>query len=356
MSLRIQDIRTYAGTTLRPTAVEVDRTGVGADRIAGLANAGLLNHLAPAEFGGAETDTATDRQIAETLAGACPNTWLVWTQHAPQVGRLAALYRDGVDLPDTAYEILRGERIAGAALSDVRRYPDRYIRATRVRGGWRLDGTVSWVSGWGISTVLTVAAVDPGTETVVTALVPVGEGFRPAQLQLAALNGSRTYRVGLEGVVVADDNVLSREPMEQWRRRDTGVATDAKPHHFGVAAAVLDELEREDDPLAGDIAGQWRPVIASLREEAYALTDASDAADRVSERLGLKVAATEALTTLTGALLTARAGHGLGLDDTAQLYARTALFIRVQGQNAAVRRAQLTHFTHPHLHRSEQNR
>jgi hypothetical protein len=352
--------RDVAAQVLRPSALDVDRRGVPAGHIAALAAAGLLNAGADPEFGGGGGDSVTDRALGEILAGADPNTWLIWTQHAPQVTRLNAAHRAGADLPEIAYEILRGERLAGAALSDVRRYPERYIRATRAGSGWRFDGTVSWVSGWGLNSVLTVAAVDPDTDQVVTALVPVGEGLpgiRAEPLDLAALSGSRTARVELTGVEVPDGNVLSVESHDRWRVGDTGTATDAKPHHFGLAAAVLDELAAEKDPEARAVAGAWRPVVEKLRSLAYELTDAAAeqaatqqtgettaAPYRLAERLELKIAATRALSELTGALLAARSGHGIGSDDTAQLYARTVLFIEIQGQNGDVRSAQLSSY------------
>ena len=58
-----------------------------------------------------------------------------------------------------------------------------------------------------------------------------------------------------------------------------------------------------------------------------------------------KLRRAEALGTLTRALVAARSGHGIAAGDTAQLHARSALFVLVQGQSAAVREAQLAHFT-----------
>ncbi|MFE9787063.1 hypothetical protein ACFYO7_16950 [Nocardia salmonicida] len=62
---------------------------------------------------------------------------------------------------------------------------------------------------------------------------------------------------------------------------------------------------------------------------------------RLDERLVTKVASGEALSAISRALLITRSGRGLGGDDTAQLHARSVLFVRVRGQTADVRRAQL---------------
>ncbi|MFC4069497.1 acyl-CoA dehydrogenase family protein [Actinoplanes subglobosus] len=340
---RVED---YAEQVLRPDALRTEREGVGPARIGELRELGLLNHLAPAEFGGQGLGRDDDRRIHEIIAGACFNTWLVWAQHAPLTGRLAD--RAGTPLPALARKVLTGEILLGAGISDVRGYPRRYIAATRADGGWTLSGTISWVSGWGLSQVLTVAGVEKDTETVVTALVEIGERTRAAApLHLAVLDGSRTERVQLDDVFVPDELVISRRTLEQTRFDDLAVASDARGHHFGLAETVLRELGEHPDPLARAVATAWRPRVARIRETAYALADEAAATGggthRLEERLATKVASGEALSTLTRALVVARAGRGLAGDDTAQLHARSALFILVQGQSTDVRRAQLTH-------------
>ncbi|MEV0358421.1 acyl-CoA dehydrogenase family protein [Nocardia sp. NPDC050697] len=340
-------VREYAERVLRPAALRTDRAGVPRAHIDDLAGLGLLNHLAPPEYGGLALDRSTDRRLHEILAGACFDTWLVWAQHAPLAGRITELRKQGRPIPELAERILRGELLLGAGVSDVRRFPDHYIAARKADGGWIFDGTVSWVSGWGLNSVLTVAAVEAATETVVTALVPIAEGVRSAGLlELGAVAGSRTARVRIESVFVPEAHVLAAQTLEQTRHDDIGTASDARGHHFGLAETVLRELEAAPDPDARAVAVTWRPRVARIRDTAYALADEALARGggphRLAERLATKAASGEALGTLTRALLIARSGRGLGSDDTAQLYARSALFVLVQGQTGDVRRAQLT--------------
>lgn len=341
----VSRIADYADTILRPAALLTDREGVRAERIADFAQLGLLNHVAPEQFGGAALNRDCDRRLHEILSGACLNTYLVWAQHAPIVGRLAKTLAEGSALPGIGYEILQGRVLLGAAISDVRRFPDHFITATRTPSGWTFSGTVSWVSGWGLNSVLTVAAVEPSTRTVVTAFVPVDDRTRAEPLNLSALGGSRTERVVLDDVAVPDGNVIGTQPLADWRNEDIGTAGDARAHHFGLADAVLRELEQSSNPQANKVASVWRVRVAQLRTDAYALADEAlasrDGRHRIDERLATKAACGEALTTLTRALVVARAGHGIRLDDTAQLYARSALFVLVQGQTTDVREVQL---------------
>jgi hypothetical protein len=340
-------VKNYGDTVLRPTALETDRRSVDSGRIAEFGELGLLNYLAPVEFGGAAISRDADRRLHEIIAGGCFNTWLVWAQHAPLAGRLADVLKTGGVLPEIGYDVLRGRLLLGAGVSDVRRFPDRYIAATRAPGGWTFSGTISWVSGWGLNAVLTVSAVDSSTHTVVTALVPVGDRTRSTRLDLSAMSGSRTERVTLADVFVPDENVISTESLSNWRTNDLGTASDARPHHFGLAQTVLDELDTVEHPTARQVAELWRPRVGQLRSDAYSLADAAkadgDGRHRINERLAVKVATGEALATLTRTLVIARAGHGIDSGDTAQLHARSAMFVLVQGQTSEVRDAQLSH-------------
>lgn len=337
--------KSHADSVLRPAALRTDRHGVTDVGVSDLAGLGLLNHAAPAEFGGAAIGRAGDRRLHEILAGSCFNTWLVWAQHAPMVGRLALEHHNGAELSNLSRDVLAGRVLLGAAISDVRRFPHSYIAATRTGLGWTFSGTISWVSGWGLNTVLAVAAVEASTQTVVTAFVPIGGRVRATHLELGAVGGSRTERVTLDDVFVPSSDVILVQSLIDWRKEDLGTAGDTRPQYFGLAATVLEELDEADRPGARRVASAWRPRIDALRADAYGLADeataAADERHRISERVATKVATGEALGTITRALVVARSGRGISLDDTAQLHARSALFLLVQGQSADVRDAQL---------------
>lgn len=341
----IAEVKAHADGALRPAALRTDRQGVPPRYVSELAGLGLLNHAAPAEFGGAAIGRNDDRRIHEILAGACFNTWLVWAQHAPTVGRLALAHQKGAELSDLARDVLAGRLLLGAGISDVRRYPHSYISATPTEGGWTLSGTISWVSGWGLNTVLVVAAVDETTQSVITAFVPTSGRLRADHLELAAVGGSRTERVTLDDVYVPASAAILTQSLTDWRTEDLGTAGDTRPQYFGLATTVLEELEDAPHPGARRVAQVWRPRFDTLRATAYGLADEAkatgDARHRISERVATKAAVGEALSVITRALVVARSGRGISLEDTAQLHARSALFLLVQGQSADVRDAQL---------------
>ncbi|MCU1529302.1 MAG: hypothetical protein JWP75_3065 [Frondihabitans sp.] len=333
-----------ARTVLRPALLTTDRNGVTAETIDRFAELGALNHLASASFGGAGLGIDEDRRLHEIVAAGCLNTWLVWAQHAGQAPRIESALDGASPQHELVDGILRGTVLAGAALSDVRHYPERFIAAERTVGGWRFSGTVSWASGWGLNSVLLTAGVDAASAQVVLALLPLGEGVRAEPLDLAAGGGSHTRRVVLDGVEVDDALVIGLTPLDDWTKRDDETAIDAKPALFGLASAILSELRADPVDRVRDLGAAWSSRFHELRSTAYRLADAASAGgpdSGLSERLQTRVDAGEALSTISRALLIARSGRGLRIDDTAQFYLRSAHFLLVQAQTATVRAGQL---------------
>ncbi|MFF0818452.1 acyl-CoA dehydrogenase family protein [Rhodococcus sp. NPDC003318] len=339
-------VRDYAHGTLAPRALQTDREGVTAGTVEELRRLGLLNHLAPAGFGGAELDTAAERRVHEHLAYGDFNTWLAWAQHTGLIVHYTTLAKSGASIGARGERVLRGEILSGTAISDARHYPTRYVRADPVEGGWTITGTVSWVSGWGINALLSVAAIDPTTETQLLALIDVDdERLRAEPLALVAAAGSRTWRVTFEGVFVAEADIVKRTPRSEWNHRDRNIVSDVRPQVFGVARAILDELHASGEDAAAAVARAWEPPFARYRALAYALTDRAESDPKgpqhFEDRLALKVEVLRSLQDIARALVVSRAGSGILATDTAALHARSALFLQVQSQNEHSRAAQL---------------
>lgn len=340
----VAQARRFAHEVLRPAALDTDRVGVSAATIDQLRELGLLQHHVPAQYGGVALDPPAERRIHEHIAYGCLNTWLVWAQHFGVRGRLITAIEAGHPPGELESAVLQGRILAGAGVSDVRGYPKRYIEARRRPGGWALRGAISWVSGWGLNSVVVVAGVEPATHQVVVGLVRVGDRTRPVPLELRAVGGSRTERVILEDAVIEDQNVLDVVPFQEWEERDRAFAANAGPHAFGLAAAVLDELRDEEHPLAREVADAWQPRVDWLREQAYELATLAGRTTPLAEldrRVATKAAVGEALQTITSALVIVRSGRSIVGDDTAQLYARGSLFVLVQGQTRWLKDAQL---------------
>ncbi|GLZ45480.1 hypothetical protein Acsp06_16650 [Actinomycetospora sp. NBRC 106375] len=204
--------RELAADVLAPAADEVDATATIPE--------GHFRALADAGFYGLAVvdDVPFDDFLGavETLAGACLTTTFTWMQHHGVARALAST--DRADLRERHLAAaVRGETRCGVAFAGAIPQPPKLL-ATRVDGGWRLDGVAPLVTGWGIVDLLQISArdaatVDAGDEEaqVVALLVPAhaATGVTVHPLDLAAANGSRTVRLDVDGWMVPDDAVVS---------------------------------------------------------------------------------------------------------------------------------------------------
>ena len=319
--------------SLTAGAASVDAGSVRRADLDSLGAAGLLGaSLAP---------PAVFRAVQEVLAGADASTWFVQAQHHSPVRLLA----DAPALHGVRADLVAGRRVAGIAFSHLRRWPGRPVEVTRVDGGWQYDGLVPWYTGWGLNDVLALGGVTADGE-VVFGLVPArpSEALRAGPpMQLAAMTAASTVQLHLAGLVVADDQVMTRLPIEQWLSGDARTSVNANPAALGVTQAATDRLgalgEQRGLGEARDLALLLQSRLADVRARAYALAD--DPGADLDEALSLRVAAQRLCLDATGALVAAGAGGSMSLADPAQRWAREALFLVVQAQTLAGRRAVL---------------
>ena len=324
---------------LADDARRLERDGVTRADVQRLADAGLLAVYGPPELGGGTPDE--QRRVAELLAGASPDAWFVWYQHGPVVRFLGASENDALKqrwLP----ALCRGEALGGVAWSNLRTARPS-VSAERAGSGWVLTGPQPWCTGWGMHDVLFVGGrtvpEDGGAPEVVFGLVPadrpglVGLG----ELELASMGGTSTHAVRYEGLVLHDDEIVLRRDFAAWVAADTVANRNVQPSTFGIALAALDLLEAASPATAAAL----REQVLDVRERAYRLMDDVDPAEAGDERLALRgralVLGVEACT----ALVAARGGRGMGLDDPAQRLLRAAAFQLVHAQAAHVREATL---------------
>jgi alkylation response protein AidB-like acyl-CoA dehydrogenase len=228
--------RRVATDLLDPRAAAVDAGQVPRSHLAALGEAGLLGLHAPAQLGGAGATLAQIREVAEILAGADLATWFVQAQHHSPV---RMLLRSGAD-PVLLAELVSGRRVAGIAFSHLRRWPQRPLTATRVAGGWRLDGTAPWYTGWGVNDLAVIGGVTQDG-TVVFGAVDAVESphlHAGATMELAALESSATVALTLTGLHVAEPDAVLVQPIAEWAAADDAVSVNVVPAVFGVAASA----------------------------------------------------------------------------------------------------------------------
>jgi len=338
--------RRLADELLRPSAEHVDRTTVPRSHLDAWARQGLLGLAGPRAYGGGQAPAAVQREVAAVLAGACGATWFVATQHTLPVTALAAS-------PNTALRerwlaaLCSGEVLSGVAFSHLRRPGTPAVRATRAAGGWRFDGAVSWMTGWGLCELVLLAGRTDGDE-VVFVLVQAQEGpglTASAPLALAAMAATRTVALTLDGLRIADADVVEVTDAGAWLAADALRTANAPPHVFGLQRECVRRLAEtasaRDDGTAAALAHALGQEGARLRRVADTLLDDVAPEELLDDRLAVRASALELALRSATALVAATGGGALSLDAAPQRLVREAVFYLVQAQTPPVREAVL---------------
>jgi alkylation response protein AidB-like acyl-CoA dehydrogenase len=319
--------RELAGELLFPDAMRVDRLDVlPAAYLDAFAAAGLYGAPAPADAGGLGLDLRQVSNVVEELASGCLAAAFVLIQHFRLVTTLAA---DGapVVLRDRwLASACQGRTRAGIALIGLIPGPPQ-LRAEPVAGGWRLEGTAPWVTGWGLIDLVQVVARGPD-DTVVTLVMDAAAqpGLAVTRQRLAAVDAAVTVRLGFEGVLIPPERFVDQAP-------------------FDPAVSVQPAALRLNGSLALGVARRCTRLLgpSPLDEEVTACRDRLDAAlGAAPGPMMLARAAASELALRAASALTVRDGaNSITVDQHPQRLAREALFLLVFGSRPRIKTALL---------------
>ncbi|GAA1760263.1 acyl-CoA dehydrogenase family protein [Luedemannella helvata] len=332
-------VRAVVDDVIRPAAIRTEAAAVPDTHVTALRDAGLFGFAVPAEHGGAALPADVLVEAMEDLAGACPATFLIASQHTTPIQWILAAGRP--ELSALLPALARGERIGGAAFGHVRTWPGRVtVTAERVSGGWLFSGVSPWFSGAGLVDTLALGAVAPAEEAVVLAVVDLPDArVRAKPLELAAISGSRTVALELTDLFVPDERVTTTQPIAEWKAQDGTGGARVSPGALGLARAALgDALTRYPDSAA---LGALADEVALLRTLSDGPGSAADAAEPGRDSLYWRARSVNLAVRATNAAIVARGGAALLAADRVQLWARAALFLQVRGLSGRVREAHL---------------
>ncbi len=209
--------REYAERALIPKAAERDQTGQFPVReLRELGGMGLLAINVPEELGGAGAGVIAYSLVLQELARADASV-AVAVSVTNMVGELIAVHGTPEQKARWNPRLASGELVAGAfALSEPESGSDAAAMrttATKIPGGWRIDGTKQWITTGGEAGAMIVWAVtEPGAgHRGITAFIVDGhaKGLSVARVEdKLGLRGSSTAQLVFDGVEVADGEVL----------------------------------------------------------------------------------------------------------------------------------------------------
>jgi alkylation response protein AidB-like acyl-CoA dehydrogenase len=311
--------RRLAAEVLGPAAMTVEASQrVPREHLDLLAAAGFYGLAGPRDAGGLDLPFPAFCRVIEILASGCLSTTFIWLQHHSAVRAIA-----GPALPALRAELLgpmcRGELRAGLALAGT--LPGRpRLRAREVPGGYRLDGTSPWVTGWGHVDLLYTAARDEQDDIVWAVLdAQAGRTLSAEPLPMMAVMASSTVKLGFDGHFVPAGRVTSTMPLPEWQQRDRAALRANGSLALGLAARCCELI----GPSALD--GQ----LAACREALDAAgPDTMPAARAGACELAIRAAA---------ALVVTVGSSAIRVDHDAQRLAREALFLLVFGSRPAIK-------------------
>jgi alkylation response protein AidB-like acyl-CoA dehydrogenase len=315
--------RDLADQVLFPGAMQVDRLdALPAALLDELAITGMYGAPAPAGVGGLGLDVREVSGVVEELASGCLAAAFVLVQHFRLLATLAGRAAPSQLRQRWLAAACQGRVRAGVALTGLIPGPPQ-LRAGIAEGGWRLDGTAPWVTGWGLVDVVEVVARG-SDDTVVTLIVDAAAqpGLSVTRQRLAAVDASVTVRLGFNGVVVPPDRFAGQEP-------------------FDPAASVQPAGLRTNGSLALGVALRCTRLLgpSPLDDELTTCRERLDAALAAGpEPMAAARAAASALALRAAAALTVRDGaSAITVEAHAQRLAREALFLLVFGSRPGIK-------------------
>lgn len=135
-----------------------------------------------------------------------------------------------------------GKKLVGVGFSHLRQRGQPRLKATPCDRGYQLNGTIPWITGWGIFQDAVIAATLPDGQSV-WGVLPLCEAdhvhFSPP-MALAGMPATQTVTVRLEGFWLDRDRVLGIKPANWIATKDTTGVLHASASSLGSAQAALD--------------------------------------------------------------------------------------------------------------------
>ena len=278
-------------------------------------------------------------------------TTFVITQHVGAIKRIAASDRLAQDhgtegeLRDTVLpSLLSGQQIASVGISHLttsRLHLGRpAVAATPESGGYRLNGTIPWVTGAPEVEQIVVGATLDDQSQILVLLSPTADGVQPGKgAEMISMSASCTDAVAINDVWIPESRILSgprENVLAGGTRRSSDAATGASTGAgglqtsalaLGLSFAALDYLRSESLKRENLV-----PIVQRFDQEHQALhTTILDAARGQSDfdAATIRTAANGLVQRTTSAAMTTAKGAGLMVEHPVGRWCQQAFFFLV---------------------------
>lgn len=340
----------YLRESVAPLASEIDRDPeVLRDALKGLGDRSLLALRVPQFWGGAEVSEVTFRSFQQLIPRYSGALAFLQTQHQSAGGLLATSENESLKrqyLPRMG----KGEVLVGVGFSQLRRKGNPAVKAVPVGGGYQINGTVPWVTGFSFFQDFILGAVLPdgrelyGIAPLVRTEPETGGAIALSEpMELAAMASTNTVSATFTNWFLPEEGVLFVKKAGAIQESDRQNVLHHGFFALGCAKAGLDILEEAAKTkqlsfiqLGFDSLNEEFSRCQSAMIQALPANSTS-----WEERLQLRAWAIHLAQRCANAAVTVSSGAANSTYHAAQRVYREALVFTISGQTTAVMEATL---------------
>jgi alkylation response protein AidB-like acyl-CoA dehydrogenase len=332
---------------LAPKVVDIDvNAAYPKDFMHKLGSIGGFASMTPSEFGGSGRGLKHAIQVIEEASKECVSTgFLVWAQYALQwylVNSANTELKSSV-LPKLAMGELLGGTGQSNSMKSCCGIEEARLKATRVEGGWKINGTLPWVSNIGVDHFFHMGATVEGETGLLIGFVPgnhPGLTLVPSP-HFVGMDGTNTFACQFRDAFLPDSQVVCRPGAEfaAFAAR-TKSAFILLQMGMGLGlidacAAMMKRSNKTHSHVNRYLDDQVEDIEAALldaRAATYALADQIDrdgSAPYVKDTLALRLAGGELSLKAANAAMLHLGAKGYLLNNAAQRRLREAYFIAI---------------------------
>ncbi|MEA5534277.1 acyl-CoA dehydrogenase family protein [Crocosphaera sp. XPORK-15E] len=346
----LEKIESYLKEVVEPIASDIDQSPDALKTaLQGLIDHSLLSVRIPKYWGGLELETETFylfQQLISRYSGALA---FLQVQHQGAVSAIVSSQNEPLKkqyLP----QIVQNKLVCGLGFSQLRRKGKPMIIATPINGGYEINGTVPWLTGFNFFDVFLLGAtLNDGQE--LRAIVPFTKSCQNRggkinlsdPMKLGAMQSTNTVSATFDNWFLPSENIVSITEVRAIHENDKKIVLYPSFLVLGCAKAGLDIVEKIAKIKQLDFIEEG---FNHLNEEFNYCQEKIKAAIKIDSRsfeddLQLRVWAINLAQRCTKAAVTVSSGAANYYDHPAQRVYREALVFTVFGQTNDIMKATL---------------